>query len=79
MKKKKDVVWVDEDGFDLSLDEIVEELKLTRIVNRNLHDLLCKNKIGVVSIAAAYNEAKKQMYNLTKPQEQSTQKKIKKK
>ena len=69
MKNKKDSVdtWTDDFGVTLTREEMIEELKLLRLVNRNLHDLLFKYKVPVQAIANVENQAKKQLYPITKP------------
>lgn len=69
MKHKKDSVdtWTDDYGVTLTREEMIEELKLLRLVNRNLHDILFKYKVPVQTIANVENQAKKQLYPITKP------------
>ena len=69
MKNKKDSVdtWTDDFGVTLTREEMIEELKLLRLVNRNLHDLLFKYKVPVQAIANVENQAKKQLYPIIKP------------
>lgn len=70
MKQKKDSAdsWTDEYGFTLSKEEMIEEIKLLRLVNRNLHDLLFKYKVPVQAIANIENQVKKQLNMVNKPQ-----------
>jgi hypothetical protein len=61
--------WTDEMGFSLTWEEMIEEIKLSRLVNRNLHDLLLKYKIPVKDIANAEYQAKKILYEQQPPVE----------
>jgi hypothetical protein len=60
---KKDIVWKDLAGEGYTLDELIDEFKLNKVINRNFHALLSKYKIPFAEIDKASFLAKSEHYD----------------
>lgn len=62
--KAKEGYWRDDYGFTVSWDELVEEVMVMRLTNRNLHNLLTRYKVPVKDVANASYQAQKEFYQV---------------
>jgi len=67
MKKNKEILWTDDYGFSLTLEEMIEEIQYLRLMKVKYHFLLFKNKISVQEIANVETQIKNQLHPIIKP------------
>jgi len=65
--KPKTGAWEDPGGELLTWDQLVEEVMVNRLINRNFSRLMYKLKVPVLDVASAAHEARKEYYGWKRP------------
>ena len=59
--------WEDFGGELLTWDQLVEEVQVNRLINRNFSRLMSQHKIPILAVASAAHEARKEYYGWKRP------------
>jgi hypothetical protein len=65
--KPKTGAWEDPGGELLTWDQLVEEVMVNRLINRNFSRLMYQLKVPVLTVASAAHEARKEYYGWKRP------------
>jgi hypothetical protein len=65
--KPKTGAWEDPGGELLTWDQLVEEVMVNRLINRNFSRLMYQLKVPVLNVASAAHEARKEYYGWKRP------------
>lgn len=65
--KPKNGAWEDPGGELLTWDQLVEEVVVNRLINRNFSRIMSQHKIPILTVASAAHEARKEYYGWKRP------------
>ena len=65
--KPRTGAWEDPGGELLTWDQLVEEVMVNRLINRNFSRIMYQLKVPVLTVASAAHEARKEYYGWKRP------------